>query len=572
MTEYKGIAASPGIAVGPVFNYVKQDLKSLILRDLSGDRQAEQDRLEAAMTRASSDISGLVELMEERERYEEVEVFAIQLEFLEDPSYGEEIRRLVADEAYRAAHAVEVVSDQLCAEFGEIEDEYFQGRIADIQDLARRLLALLLDVQDASLADLSEPSVILADDLTPTDTAHLAPGTSLAICTRLGSATSHTAILSRGLGIPAVVGIGEIHAENGSRIAVDGSSGAVITYPNEQVEEEYRRMAKEFGEHRQKLKALARKPATTADGSTIEVAANIGNLNDAKQANEFGADGVGLFRTEFLFLERPSLPGEEEQYRQYREIFAEMGTRPIVVRTLDVGGDKQLPSIEMPAEQNPFLGERAVRLALTHPEKLLFPQLRAVLRAGAGCDLRIMFPMIAHFEEFIYLRKIVGDLLAELGNAGIEHNARPQLGIMIEIPSAALAADLFAPHVDFFSIGTNDLTQYTLAADRTNERVAPLADYFQPAVIRLIDMVLQAAHARERWVGMCGEMAGDPLALPLLLGLGLDEFSMAPVSVPEIKERIRGLSRRELGETRQQILAASSADELRSLAARLGGG
>jgi phosphotransferase system enzyme I (PtsI) len=568
MKEYRGIAASPGIAVGPVFNYVKQDLRSLILRDIAGDTPAEAEALDQAFSRASSDIQALVDLMEERERYEEVEVFSIQLEFLEDPSYGEEIRRLVKEEAYRAAHAVEVVSEQLSAEFSEIEDEYFQGRIADIQDLARRLLSCLFNAKDVSLADISEPSVIVADDLTPTDTAHLVPGTSLAIVTRLGSATSHTAILSRGLGIPSVVGLGAFHADDGTRLVVDGSEGLVIADPDKALEAEYQKRGENFRERQAELRALAADPAVTSDGETVEVAANIGNLGDVTQALENGADGVGLFRSEFLFLERPSLPGEDEQYAEYREIFTALGKRPVVVRTLDVGGDKQLPSIEMPDEQNPFLGERAVRLALAHPEKLLYPQLRAILRAGLGCDLRIMFPMIAHFEEFLHLKQIISEITADLTREGIEHNGSPQLGIMIEIPSAAVAADLFAPHVDFFSIGTNDLTQYTLAADRTNERVAPLADYFQPAVIRLIDMVIQAAHARERWVGMCGEMAGDPAALPILLrpgGLGLDEFSMAPVSIPVIKHRIRNFSRKDLTASRDRILAASSADQLRKL-------
>jgi phosphotransferase system enzyme I (PtsI) len=402
MKEYRGIAASPGIAVGPVFNYVKQDLRSLILRDIAGDTPAEAEALDQAFSRASSDIQALVDLMEERERYEEVEVFSIQLEFLEDPSYGEEIRRLVKEEAYRAAHAVEVVSEQLSAEFSEIEDEYFQGRIADIQDLARRLLSCLFNAKDVSLADISEPSVIVADDLTPTDTAHLVPGTSLAIVTRLGSATSHTAILSRGLGIPSVVGLGAFHADDGTRLVVDGSEGLVIADPDKALEAEYQKRGANFRERQAELRALAADPAVTSDGETVEVAANIGNLGDVTQALENGADGVGLFRSEFLFLERPSLPGEDEQYAEYREIFTALGKRPVVVRTLDVGGDKQLPSIEMPDEQNPFLGERAVRLALAHPEKLLYPQLRAILRAGLGCDLRIMFPMIAHFEEFLH--------------------------------------------------------------------------------------------------------------------------------------------------------------------------
>ena len=567
MDVLKGIAASPGIALGTIFRYERVQFSV----DTSPPTQVDKEisAIEAAIESARTELSTMATTMETQGRADDAQILYIQLEFLEDPSFGDEIVSKVKDGSTRAVHAVTLVRDELVEEFSQIEDEYFRDRMTDIKDLAHRLLGILTGQRGLSLDTIDEPCIILADDLTPSDTVLLNPEKALALCTELGSATSHTAILSRSLGIPAVVGVGKTSLSTGTQIILDALTGKVLVDPSDQTIEEYRELQSQYLERKERLLETAHEPAVTKDGKEIEIAANIGTLSDARQAVANGADGVGLLRTEFLFLERKDLPSEEEQYNQYRDIAQTLGTRPLVVRTLDVGGDKQLPMVELPTEQNPFLGQRAIRLAMAHPEKLLYPQLRALLRAAEGKELRIMFPMVSKVQEFLALRSIVNTLIEDLQKAGIPHNPKPQVGIMIEIPSAAVTADLFAPHVDFFSIGTNDLTQYVLAVDRTNETIASLADYFDPAVIRLIDQVIRAGHSQGKWVGMCGEMAGDSLALPILLALGLDEFSMAPISVPDIKDRVRNSNYGELTRQRGDVLAAESAEELRSFAHHL---
>jgi len=565
MQSLRGLPASPGIALGTAFVYKKQTV--VIDTTPPTDGTAELARAQEALAGAKADLESMAERMEDQGRGHDAEILHIQIEFLEDPSYGEEILSVVKAGTYRAAHAIDFVSKNLVAEFSEIEDEYFRDRMNDIKDLAARLLNHVSGITHQSLENLEEPVIILAEDLTPSDTVLLDPKKALALGTELGSATSHTAILSRSLGIPSLVGIGKHSVPNGASIIIDALSGKLIVDPTDEVLAEYRVKFEEYEAKKARLLATAGQPAITADGRPVEVAANIGTLTDARQAVSMGADGVGLLRTEFLFLERTTLPTEDEQFTQYRDIVQALGDRPLVVRTLDVGGDKHLPSVDMPVEQNPFLGQRAIRLAMTYPDKLLIPQLRALLRAAAGKDLRIMFPMVSRPVEFVELKAQVQDLITQLAKEGKEHNPNPKLGIMIEIPSAAVTADLFAPLVDFFSIGTNDLTQYVLAVDRTNETIAHIADYCEPAVIRLIDSVIQAGHAAGKWVGMCGEMAGDPAVLPVLLALGLDEFSMAPIAIPDIKDRIRRLDTKALVATAQAVRKAGTPEEVRRLSA-----
>lgn len=408
-----------------------------------------------------------------------------------------------------------------------------------IRDVARRCLRILLGKPQPDVS-LNQPSILVARDLTPSDTVLLDKSRLLGFCTAEGGPTSHTAILAKALGIPAVVGAGEavLSIANGDRLILDAHHGVVVIAPDEETLRRFERAQHAERDRAAQERAHAAEPAATRDGRQVEVVANVGSLDDARHAVALGAEGIGLLRTEFLYLDRQTAPDEEEQYRAYKAIFDVMGTRPVVIRTLDVGGDKELPYIDLGQEENPFLGWRAIRMCLDTPE-FFKTQLRAILRAAVGHDIRIMFPMIATVKEVQQARALLEEAREELRQKGLPLGERIQVGIMVEIPSAALMADALAKVVDFFSIGTNDLTQYTLAVERTNKRVAHLSNALDPAVLRLIARVIEEGHKAGLWVGMCGELAGDARAIPLLLGLGLDEFSMAPALIPHAKALIR---------------------------------
>ena len=563
MKTLSGLPASTGIAIGPLVVYRPQPLT--VERRTVRDAPAEQRRYNEAREHVAEALRAMAQRMEAQGQEEEAAIFEIQLEFLEDPTFGDAIHDRIGAESVNAESAVAVVGAELVEEFSEIEDEYFAQRITDIQDLERRILKTLLDVTDDPLAELTDPAVVLAHDLTPSDTAGMDRERVLALVTEVGSATSHTAILSRALGIPSLVGLAQMPAADGLTVVVDALTGKLVIDPDESTLADYRKRKADYDERRDRLVASAGEPAVTTDGHHVEVVANIGGAAEARPAVEFGAEGVGLLRTEFLFLDRQDLPNEEEQYVIYRRIADVFGRRPLVVRTLDVGGDKPLPSIPFPPEQNPFMGRRAIRLALDDPDRLLVPQLKALLRAGVERNVKIMFPMVAREAEIRALKAAVAGARAELRAEGAAYADNVEIGIMVEIPAAAINARRLAPLVDFFSIGTNDLTQYTMAADRTNERVADIADYCEPAVVELIRTVIDASHAAGIWTGMCGEMAGDPLALPLLLGLGLDEFSMSPSVIPDIKDRVRRLSREACLSCAKRCLEAGSAQEVRAI-------
>jgi phosphocarrier protein FPr len=489
----------------------------------------------------------------------------------------------------------------LAATYRDMADDYMRARAADVEDVSRRVLRHLIGVEPPSL-DFAAPAILLAADLTPSDTARLDPARVLAICTELGGASAHSAILARALSIPAVVGLGHNiwQVAEGQHIAVDGGAGVLWPRPDgaQAAALAARRAAWQEAQHR--AKSAGQAAAVTRDGRRIEIAANVGGLKDVALAQEYGAEGVGLFRTEFLFLDRTTAPTEEEQYEAYRRAAELMGDRPLIIRTLDVGGDKPLPYLDLGEEANPFLGWRAIRFCLERPD-IFKPQLRAILRASAASPLplggvgggmsspgavgagipnpggvgggkpnvKIMFPMIAAPDEVRAAKALLDESRAELRAAGIPFNERLEVGIMIEVPSAVAVADQLAREVDFFSIGTNDLTQYVMAADRGNARVAALATPFQPAVLRLVRQAADAAHAAGIWIGMCGEMAGNPLATPVLLGLGLDELSMSAPAIPAVKEVVRGLSLEEARRIAAEALAADSAEDvLRLLKAR----
>jgi phosphotransferase system enzyme I (PtsI) len=564
MIKLEGTGASRGIAIGPVFQFRR--IKLVVSPREVTDIEAEIHRLNDAIDLAEEQLKQVHEKAIKEAAASEAEIFEAHLMMLRDPELWGQVESSVQAEGINVEQALVNVTSTFTEMLKVMDDEYFAARALDVQDVSDRVLRILLGVAESPTADLNEPSIIFADDLTPSDTILLDKSLVLGFCTAEGSATSHSAILARGLGLPAVAGAGRavLEIENGTPLVMDGSKGLLLLNPDEDTVRVYRERAALVKMVRENALKQAAEPAITADGREVEVGANIGNVEDAHSAVENGADGVGLLRTEFLYLERASLPTEDEQYDAYQAIMDVMGKRPLVLRTLDAGGDKEIVYLDMPKEMNPFLGERAIRLCFAHPE-LLKTQLRAALRASVGHNLKIMFPMIATLDEVRRARAILEECQAELLAEGKEVAEDIEVGIMVEIPAAAVMADQLAKEVDFFSIGTNDLSQYTLAADRTNARVAHLSNAFQPAVLRLVRDVVRAAHAYDKWAGMCGELAGEPLAVPLLIGLGLDEFSMSPPMVPLVKQIIRGLDAEDMRGLATEALNLESPEAIKAL-------
>ena len=560
MMERTGIGASPGIAIGPVY------LHSSSLPDIARRRVENPDAEVAALARSETVVRerlvGLQEL--HGEKSEEAEVMGAHLLLLEDPEFTGEIRSLIETESLCAEAATLQVTEESAAMLEALEDEYLAARAADVRDVGTQLLKSILGLPLETWDHLTVPSVLVASDFFPSETATIPPGMALGLCTVEGSATSHIAVFARGMGLPAVVGVDLPALEPGTPLAFNGETGEVYVDPSPEVIDRLRSQQEERRRAREGADRRAHEPAVTRDGTRIEVAANIGSEEDASRAVALGAEGVGLFRTEFLFLDRTRLISEEEQYEAYRSVLSAFGDDLVVVRTLDVGGDKQVPGIEIGEELNPFLGLRGIRLTLARPE-MMQAQLRALLRAGSAGRLGIMAPMVSGRVELAAFRAALKEAERSLAADGLEHSTDYQVGIMIEVPSAALIASRLAPHIDFFSIGTNDLTQYTLAVDRTNREVAYLADPFHPAVLRLIAETVRAGEAHGNWVGVCGAMAGDPLAVPVLIGLGVTELSVAIPSVPTIKEKVRSLRLEDCRRVAARCLEAVDAPEAREL-------
>ncbi|EKB55744.1 phosphoenolpyruvate--protein phosphotransferase [Falseniella ignava] len=535
----KGIAASDGYAIAPV--YVLKDPDLSFETEQVSDSAAEIERFKAAVAQSREEVQRIQEQAKANLSAEELQVFDAHLMFLADPEYVGQIELVIESEKINAEAALQQVSTMFITMFESMTDNaYMQERAADIRDVSQRILASLLGVELASPAAIAHEAILVAEDLTPSDTSQLNKQFVKAFVTNIGGRTSHSAIMARSLEIPAIVGTKTITEEvqHGDLVIVDAHEGMVILNPTEQQVEEYQqKMAKE-AEFRAELETLLDAESTTKDGHQVEVAANIGTPKDMAGVLKNGAEGVGLYRTEFLYMDSADFPTEEEQYDAYKTVLEQMDGKPVVVRTMDIGGDKELDYLDLPDEMNPFLGYRAIRISLDQTE-MFKTQLRALLRASVHGLLRIMFPMIATVDEFRQAKAIYEEVKAELDQEGIAYADTIQLGIMIEIPAAALMADHFAKEVDFFSIGTNDLIQYSMAADRMNERVSNLYQPYNPAILRLIKFVIDNAHAEGKWVGMCGEMGGDPVATPLLLGMGLDEFSMSAGSVLRIRHLIR---------------------------------
>ena len=557
-----GIPASPGIAIGPVFHY-KPTLPVIVAYNVV-DVAAEWARLQRAIVSAQTEIQALHAHAARQVGASEAAIFEAHQLFLQDPALLEAAKARVFEVQLNAEAAWQQAFAAIANDYLALDDEYLRARAADVVDVGQRVLRQLLDTTLPSL-DIDRPSLIIARDLTPSDTARLDPAKVLGICTELGGSTAHSAILARSLGIPAVVALNGALRDvpEGQIIALDGTTGQVWLHPDEEQLAELAARRAAWQRELHKAKASAQQPAATSDGRVIEVVANIGGPHDTQLALECGAEGVGLFRTEFLFLDRASAPTEEEQLVAYGQVAQAIGRGPLIIRTLDVGGDKPLPYLDLGHEDNPFLGWRAIRFCLDHPD-LFKSQLRAILRASAGHNLKLMFPMIGTLGELRTAKRILADVQAELRGANIAFDENMEIGIMIEIPSAVVIADQLAAEVDFFSIGSNDLTQYVMAADRGNHRVAHLADALHPAVLRMIAQTVQAAHTAGIWVGMCGELAGNALATPVLIGMGMDELSMSAPSIPRVKAAIRQLNLERAQQIARTVVTLESAETVQT--------
>ena len=563
MTEksFKGIPASDGIAIGPVFCYIPVALT--IPACAAGSVDEELSRFDAARERAHLELQGLYNAIEKRVGKEEASIFIAHQEMLFDPALEGKVREFVGV-SQTAEQALVNATAELADLLASVNDELFAARAVDVKDVGRRVLRILLGLPDTALSAVTEPSIIVAEDLTPSDTASLDPSLTLGFITAQGGLTSHSAILARTLGLPAIVGMGNgllEHVSNGAFIAMDGHSGEMILEPDQESITRYKQIKAQCESQLQILKSAALKDTLTANGRRVEVAANVGEAASARDAIEHGAEGIGLLRTEFLYLEDTQPPSEEKQFRIYREIFEVMSGRPVIIRTLDIGGDKPPSYLPFPEEMNPFLGWRAIRISLDEPE-LFKAQIRAILRAAAGHRARIMFPMVSDLDELRRARDLVEAVKRDLELASVEFAADVPVGIMVETPAAAVLVDVLAEASDFFSLGTNDLTQYTLAVDRGNAKVAGLFQPLHPAVLRLIKQTIDAGHSKGKWVGMCGELAGMTKAIPILLGFGLDEFSMSPRAIPEAKHLIGKLTDDKAREIASQAMSFGTAAEI----------
>jgi len=564
MYNIKGIAASTGFAIAKAL--VLENTKLSVEKRTVQDEDVEVTRFREALALSIADVEKLKQRTLEQLGAEKAEIFEAHLLVLNDPELLGPIEDKIQKEGINVEYALNEVSSGFISMFENMKSPYLRERAADMKDVTKRILSHLLKVKVTDLAAISEEVILVAEDLTPSETAQLNRNFVKGFATNIGGKTSHSAIMARSLEIPAVVGTKEIfhHVKDGDLLILDGMNGAVLLNPDEVTVAEYRLKQEQYEAQRAEWAKFRNMPTVTKDGKHVELAANIGTPTDVAGVLGNGGEAVGLYRTEFLYMGRDSMPSEKEQFNAYKAVLERMGGKPVVVRTLDIGGDKELPYLELPKEMNPFLGFRAVRLCLEHQD-IFRAQLRALLRASVYGNLRIMFPMIATLNEFRQAKSILMEEKEKLSAEGIPVSSEIQLGIMVEIPSTAVLADLFAKEVDFFSIGTNDLIQYTMASDRMNERVSYLYQPYNPSILRLVKMVIDAAHAEGKWVGMCGEMAGDATAIPLLLGLGLDEFSMSATSILPARTQISKLSLEEMRELADKALGCSTAEEVVSL-------
>lgn len=558
----KGIAASDGVAIAKAYLLVEPDL-TFDKNEKVTDVEGEVAKFNSAIEASKVELTKIRNNAEVQLGADKAAIFDAHLLVLDDPELIQPIQDKIKNENANAATALTDVTTQFVTIFESMDNEYMKERAADIRDVSKRVLSHILGVELPNPSMIDESVVIVGNDLTPSDTAQLNKEFVQGFATNIGGRTSHSAIMSRSLEIPAIVGTKSITQEvkQGDMIIVDGLNGDVIVNPTEDELIAYQDKRERYFADKKELQKLRDADTVTVDGVHAELAANIGTPNDLPGVIENGAQGIGLYRTEFLYMGRDQMPTEEEQFEAYKEVLEAMDGKRVVVRTLDIGGDKELSYLNLPEEMNPFLGYRAIRLCLAQQD-IFRPQLRALLRASVYGKLNIMFPMVATINEFREAKAILLEEKENLKNEGHDISDDIELGIMVEIPATAALADIFAKEVDFFSIGTNDLIQYTLAADRMSERVSYLYQPYNPSILRLVKQVIEASHKEGKWTGMCGEMAGDETAIPLLLGLGLDEFSMSATSILKARRQINGLSKNEMTELTNRAVDCATQEEV----------
>ncbi|MBU6088357.1 phosphoenolpyruvate--protein phosphotransferase [Mammaliicoccus sciuri] len=557
----KGIAASDGVAISKAYLLVEPDL-SFSSENIS-DVDGEVEKFKAAVNQSKVELTQIRNNAEKQLGVDKAAIFDAHLLVLEDPELLNPIEENIRNNKVNAPTALNEVSTNFITIFENMDNEYMKERAADIRDVSKRVLAHILGVELPNPSMINESVIIVGEDLTPSDTAQLNKEFVKGFATNIGGRTSHSAIMSRSLEIPAVVGTKDItdRVNHGDSLIIDGLSGDVIINPTDDEVQAYEQKQKNFLAEKEELAKLVNDESVSKDGVHVELAANIGTPNDLEGVKNNGAEGIGLYRTEFLYMGRDNMPSEEEQFEAYSKVLKEMDGKRVVVRTLDIGGDKELSYLNLPKEMNPFLGYRAIRLCLDQTE-IFRTQLRALLRASEFGKLNIMFPMIATIKEFRDAKAILLEEKEKLVSEGVNVADDIEIGIMVEIPSTAALADIFAKEVDFFSIGTNDLIQYTMAADRMSERVSYLYQPYNPAILRLVKQVIEASHKEGKWTGMCGEMAGDNTAIPLLLGLGLDEFSMSATSILKARKQIKQLDQKEMQELAGKAINCATEEEV----------
>ena len=562
-TTIKGIAASPGISIAKAFRLQDPDLT--VIQSRVSNPGEEIIRFEKAIDKSRKELKVIQDYATKELGEDKAEIFAAHLLILEDPELINPIKDKIANDRVNAEFALNEVAVMFVSMFENMENQYMKERAADIKDVTKRVLANLLGVSISNPSMISEEVIIIAEDLTPSDTAQLNRKYAKGFTTDIGGRTSHSAIMARSLEIPAVVGTKTVTStiENGMKVIIDGLDGKVIVNPNEDEVKLYQKKKVAYEAQKAEWAKLVHEKTVTSDDYEVELVANIGTPQDVQGVLDNGGEGVGLYRTEFLYMGRDTFPTEEEQFEAYKSVLERLGDKPVVVRTLDIGGDKELSYLNLPKEMNPFLGYRAIRLCL-EMQDMFRTQLRALLRASIFGNLKIMFPMIATLDEFRKAKSLLIEEKEKLQKNDVKVSDHIEVGIMVEIPSTAVLADVFAKEVDFFSIGTNDLIQYTFAADRMNEQVSYLYQPYNPAILRLVKNVIDAAHNEGKWVGMCGEMAGDEIAIPILIGLGLDEFSMSATSILPARSQILKLNKEELKEAAKQVLAMGTAEEVKT--------
>ncbi|SHH96976.1 phosphoenolpyruvate--protein phosphotransferase [Sporanaerobacter acetigenes] len=549
----KGIGVSPGISIGKVF--LKEEIEIKVEKKNIESSSDEIAKLNDAIEKSLKEVKSIHEYALKNLGEKEAEIFSAHKLMLEDPEFIGLIKGKIEDENVNAEWGVQEASNNYISILENMDNEYLKERAADIKDISKRLINNLMGIENISLSTLEEECIIVSKDLAPSDTAQMRKDKVLGFVTEVGGRTSHTSIMARTLELPAVVGVKDITkaVKSNDIIIIDGDEGTIIINPTQDEINAYKEKRKAFEEFKNKLKELKNSKSISKDDHKVEIAGNIGTPKDIDKVIENGGEGVGLYRTEFLYMDRDKLPTEEEQFKSYKIVAEKLEGRPLVIRTLDVGGDKELPYLEMPKEMNPFLGYRAIRLCLDRVD-IFKVQLRAILRASAYGNVKIMFPMVSNLKEFRDAKQILEEMKSELRAENIPFNENIEVGIMVEIPSAAIQSDVFAKEVDFFSIGTNDLIQYTLAVDRGNENISYLYSQYHPAVLRLIKMTIENGHKEGIWVGMCGEAAGDERLIPILLGMGLDEFSMSASSILKARYTIKNISKVEMENMIEEVL------------------